>query len=194
MKCNSKAPFRNIKPLNIDEFDVDACLNIINFEIRESCPLNNLYNNTRFLRKYAIFLGTLLILVGFFECFLGSKYIEVTTFILVTLSTITGTAFIFYQFFEPGNLDDFIIWLVSMLSLVLGGLFSYLVIRNKRVVLGFLLGLTMGVLAGIIFYTGVTVNLHSNPRVIYKLTLLVYPVGNHDSFCRWRNSFLLLLL
>ena len=164
LKCNpdmKRGQFELVK----SDFGKDRCENRFEFKTSESCPKVNFYVIWNFVKQFSIIFGAVLILIGIFETFYGSKVMIVTIFLATCMSTITVVFILLFQFIIPSGGNPSIVWVVLGISTIIGILLGYLVSKYNKVVIGMILGGYMGYIVGIILYDSIFVHIHGSPSV-----------------------------
>lgn len=165
MKCNSFMAEKELNITNKQSFNPSLCHNELIIESKEACPKANFYTIWVFVNKYSFLIGAILMIVGLFETFLGSKLVTITIFIVACAVTVTLVFIFLFQFIIPNNTHHYIVWVVLGISLVLGIVLGYLTARFKKVALGFTLGGYMGYIGGLMLYTFALNRINANPNV-----------------------------
>lgn len=154
-------------------FDKDRCENSFVFNTKEACPKVNFYVVWEFINKFSIIFGAVLILIGIFETFYGAKVMIVTIFLATCMATVTFVFIFLFQFIIPSGGNPNIVWVVLVISIIVGIIIGYIVSKNNKIVIGMILGGYMGYIIGVILYDSMFIHIHASPKVKFIWIILI---------------------
>lgn len=123
-----------------------------------------------FFDKFGLFLGIIIICLGFFLLTFGAKFLKVTVVIVGTLTCITVAFLVIFNFFTVSS--NTVVWIIIAVSAVVGLAFSYF-LSNLLTLFVMIVGGYMGYTFSIFLYNLVLNFVHINPTAVYWVTLVV---------------------
>lgn len=97
-----------------------------------ACPVFTVNALIQFVDEYAWLFGTGFIVIGLFLAFLGKKLFNFALFIVTTLIVAGLILFIFYATFLQDNTASWVSWTVVSISILLGLLGGYLMVKMEK--------------------------------------------------------------
>ncbi len=149
----------------------DTCKYDLYFRTYGGCPTFNLYAVWNFLLKFKVIFGTILIVQGLFFFTLGAKLVIVTLFTVCVLLVVGGMFFIFFVVLFTEASPVFV-WVILVLSLILGVGLGYFVAKYKKGAFGLLLGGYMGFILGVLLYNLLFVKITWAPTAVFWFTII----------------------
>lgn len=137
---------------------------------KHGCSLTDYYAVEAFLKNNKILIGIIVVIVGIFFCFLGSKMIIITLVIIAFLSTCILVFVFVAAIVGQGKLTTTVGWILFSLAVVLGVICSYVFYKYIKVFYAVLGGLTGYILAASV-YTYFLRYIEANPTVVYWVTV-----------------------
>lgn len=104
---------------------------LLYFKSPHACPLYDFYTFWQFIDENQGIFAVIIILIGLFECIFGYKLLVPTSFIITCIGVIVIVAILFFQYILPPGLDDWVIWVILLLSLVVGLVAGFFVAKLK---------------------------------------------------------------
>jgi hypothetical protein len=141
--------------------------NSIVFESKLACPKANFYEVWKFLNDNFWIFGVIMIVFGLFLNFLGSKFVNVTVYIFTCLLTIIAFFILMFQFILKDGSSQTTVWVVLGISIVIGGVFGYFVVKYRDWLLAIIIGGYTGFIFGNLLYNIGLKYIEANPKVIY---------------------------
>jgi hypothetical protein len=86
----------------------------------------------QFVDQYAWMFGTGFIVIGLFLAFLGRKLFNVAVFIVTTMIVTGLILFIFYATFLESNTEAWVSWTVLALSILLGLVCGFFMVKLEK--------------------------------------------------------------
>jgi hypothetical protein len=117
-----------------------------------------------------MFLGIIIICLGFFLLMFGAKFLKVTVVIVGTLVMLSLSFLVMFNFFSVSS--NTVVWVVVAVSFVLGLAFSYF-LSNLLTLFVMIVGGYMGYTFGLFLYNLVLNFIHASPTLVYWGTLIV---------------------
>ena len=108
-----------------------------------------------------------MIAFGLFLNFLGSKFVNVTVYIFTCLLTIIAFFILIFQFILKDGSSQTTFWVVLGISIVIGGVFGYFVVKYRDWLLAIIIGGYTGFIFGNLLYNIGLKYIEANPKVIY---------------------------
>jgi len=87
----------------------------------------------QFVDQYAWMFGTAFIIIGLFLGFLGRKLFNVAVFIVTTLGVAGLILFVFYATFLNDNTEAWVSWTVLSVSILLGLVAGFLMVKLEKI-------------------------------------------------------------
>lgn len=154
-------------------FNQESCENHIYLKSYYACPVVNFYTVWRLLEEHKILTSIILVSFGIVLLFLGERFEKITLCILSFLTVSIILFVVIFQYMPSGGNRDIIFWVTLVVSVILGGLVSYLILQNVEAYTGILLGVSGGYLLGTLIYSLFLIKITWHPNIINILTILV---------------------
>jgi hypothetical protein len=107
--------------------------------------------------------------VGFFLVFFGAKFLIVTVFIAGIMSLSIFSALVYFNIFDSKTNTS--VWIVLSIGAVIGLALCYLLLKFTKIFFMIVGGFT-GYTLGIFLYQLFLNYIHSNPEVVYWITIV----------------------
>jgi len=123
---------------------------------KSGCMVGNLKGIWRFVESNAYIFAIVFMVIGLFNLILGRKLIKPAIAIIFCLSTVVAILFLLYVLILQNDSKDWVLWLLLVVSVILGGIVGFFASKFVRVGV-FFLGLWAGagvglLLNNIVFY------------------------------------------
>jgi len=169
--CDEKGEDKTINILSKSDFNSSSkCEYKINAKSREACPNLNFYAVYKFLKENKFVTGTILVILGLIEVFLGYKFLPVTVFIISVLA-VTSLVFVLVFQFIAVSVKQVVVWIVLGTGAAAGIILGIFLAKYKKVFFGILGGL-LGLILGNVFYVLILRFVDWSPTAIYWITLV----------------------
>jgi hypothetical protein len=172
IKCSPNAELNKIQLTSYNNFGDDQCEKRVEFISKEACPLINFYSIWAFAQTYKIFVGLFFIAIGIFLAVFGNKFLIVTFLITTALATVTFLCIVLFAIFIKEGTSIYVVWILLILSTIIGLIVGFLMIKIMKVTLGFILGGYTGYMLGLFLYNMIFIQINSNPGLVYWLVLI----------------------
>jgi hypothetical protein len=167
----------------------DKCNLTLSINSTHACPMVNYYSIASFLDGFKIAMSILLMIVGVYLLVFGPMFPKPTVFVVVNLTTIALTVVIFFNIFTFP--EYWVIWVVAGCAAVLGIFLTFLSFKVKSTFL-MIQGVSLGYSFGSLIYELFLVYIHSNPQVVYWLTIAVAAaIGAGIGYCLPKHVFII---
>lgn len=150
----------------------DNCKMDIFVKSKQGCNLTDYYAIEALLKNNNVIVGIIIVVVGIFFCFLGSKVVIITLVIIAFLAVCILVFIFVVAMVGQGKLTQTVFWILFSLAFVLGCLCSYLFYKFIKVFYAVLGGLT-GYIVAASTYTYFLRYIEANPTVVYWVTVAV---------------------
>ena len=148
--------------------------NSIVFESKVACPKANFYEVWKLLNDNFWIFGVIMIVFGLFLNFLGSKFVNVTVYIFTCLLTIIAVFILVFQFILKDGSSQTTVWVVLGISVVIGAIFGYIVVKYRNWLLAIIIGGYTGFIFGNLLYNIGLKYIEANPQVIIILMFILF--------------------
>ena len=159
--------------MNETKFDPHKRENIIAFRSKQACEKLNLYYIWNFIVKYKVIFASIMIILGLFELLFGNYLIRPTTYIICMAAVVIFTFVLIFQIFIPSGTHEAVVWVVLVISLVLGGVAGYFVSKYNKIFLSIILGAVSGFFIAQVLYTTIFAKIKSKPVLVKVLTYVI---------------------
>lgn len=150
---------------------------LLYFKSQYACPKVNFYSFWSFIDKYDWMFAILLIIVGLFECVYGRRAIIATSFIISCIAVALILVIIATQFLLGPDSDSWTYWLVIILAILIGLAIGYLVSKNYKKSLVFIVGGVGGFFLGELLFNLFGNRFGTNLTIVHILFIIVAVVG-----------------
>lgn len=167
-----------ITVLNAAELDLDQpgrldkCGIVVKAKSVHGCPLSNYYAVSAFIEANRIIFMIVIVVIGIFLTYLGSKIINITLMITAFFATVIGVFLVVFGIFGAYKISNGIMWLIFSLTIVLACGVGFLFYKFKQI-FTISLGALTGYFCSMMLYNFVLRYIKSNPDVVYWVTLVV---------------------
>lgn len=163
----------NAADLDLDQPGrVDKCSLVVKAKSVHGCPLSNYYAVSAFMEANKIIFMIVIVVIGIFLTYLGSKILNITLMITAFFATVIGVFLVVFGIFGAYKISNGIMWLIFSLTILLAGGVGFLFYKFKQIFSISLGGLT-GYFCSMMLYNFVLRYIKSNPDVVYWVTLVV---------------------
>lgn len=138
---------------------------------KEACVKMNFYVIWKFIMDYKAIFAAALILFGLFNCILGQKFSQFTSFLLA-LFAVTVLWLILSQYILPSGCATWIIWVMLAIGLILGATAGYFVFKYHKKVIAFLVGGVAGFFLGEFLFNLLGNKINWNSTVVHILFII----------------------
>ena len=145
---------------------------VLFFETDEACPKFDFYVIWSFVNDYSFVFAIIVIAFGIFNCVLGKRFAQYTSFILALFGVTVFTLF-FFQFILPPGCARWIVWVILIIGIILGCTAGYFVFKYHEKFMSFLVGGLAGFLFGEFLYALFGNKINGHPTLIHILFILV---------------------
>jgi len=160
---NEKDPIKWIST----EVGLNKNPNSIVFESKLACPKANFYEVWKVLNDNYWIFGASMIILGLFLNFLGSKFISITIYIITGILTILFFFILMFQYIIPSGADPAIVWVVLGISVIIGGVLGYFVVKYRNWLLAIIIGIYTGFIFGNLLFNIGLKYIEANPNVYF---------------------------
>lgn len=171
-KENTKQEFNRTLSYFKKSFDDGIFRTVLFFETEAACPKFDFYQIWEFINKYNYIFAIILIAFGLFNCILGQKLSQYTSFIL-TLFVVTILCMFLFQFILPSGCADWIIWVILVVGIILGCTAGYFVFIYHEKFMAFLVGGIAGFFLGEFLFNLFGSLIKVNPTLINILFVII---------------------
>ena len=174
LRCKEKAEREFNKSLSYfnKSFDDGIYRTVLFFETEAACTKFDFYKIWEFINKYNYIFAIILIAFGLFNCILGQRFSQYTSFIL-TLFVVTVLSIFLFQFILPSGCADWIIWVILIIGVILGCTAGYFVFIYHEKFMAFLVGGIGGFLLGEFCFNLFGGLIKANPTLINILFIVI---------------------
>lgn len=163
----------NASDLDLDQPGrVDKCSLVVKAKSVHGCPLSNYYAVSAFMEANKIIFMIVIVVIGIFLTYLGSKILNITLMITAFFATVIGVFLIVFGIFGAYKISNGIMWLIFSITILLAGGVGFLFYKFKQIFTISLGGLT-GYFCSMMLYNFILRYIKSNPDVVYWVTLVV---------------------
>ena len=174
LKCNSSVNkfFDESKSYHMQKMSDGKYQSLLYFETKHACPKYNFYVIWKFVNDYVGFFALALIAFGAFNCLLGHKLAKFTAFLLALFGVVVLVLF-FSQYILPSGCDQWIIWVILVIGIILGCTAGYFVFKYHEKILTFLVGGLGGFLLGEFLFNLFGNAINGNGTLIHILFIVI---------------------
>ena len=174
LKCNSSVNkfFDESKSYHMQKMSDGKYQSLLYFETKHACPKYDFYVIWKFVNDYVGFFALALIAFGAFNCLLGHKLAKFTAFLLALFGVVVLVLF-FSQYILPSGCDQWIIWVILVIGIILGCTAGYFVFKYHEKILTFLVGGLGGFLLGEFLFNLFGNAINGNATLIHILFIVV---------------------
>ena len=173
LRCKDKVKQDFNKSLSYFNKSVDGIYRtVLFFETEAACTKFDFYLIWEFINNYNYIFAIILIAFGLFNCILGQRLSQYTSFILV-LFVVTILSLFLFQFILPSGCADWIIWVILVLGVILGCTAGYFVFNYHEKFMAFFVGGIAGFLLGEFFFNLFGSLIKANPTLINIIFIVV---------------------
>lgn len=153
-------------------FDDGSFRTVLFFETESACTKFDFYQIWEFINNYNYIFAIILIAFGLFNCILGQRFSQYTSFLL-TLFIVTVLSVFLFQFILPSGCADWIIWVILVVGVILGCTAGYFVFIYHEKFMALLVGGIGGFLLGEFFFNLFGSLIKANPTLINILFIVI---------------------
>lgn len=174
LKCNSTVNklFDESKSYHMQKMSDGKYQTVLYFESKHACPKYNFYVIWKFVNDYVGFFALALIAFGAFNCLLGHKLAKFTAFLLALFGVVVVVLF-FSQYILPSGCDEWVIWVILIIGIILGCTAGYFVFKYHEKILTFLVGGLGGFLLGEFLFNLFGNAINGNGTLIHILFIVI---------------------
>jgi len=165
---------------------------ILIIESKEACVKVDFYFIFKFIEDYKALFVILLMVFGLFNCILGKRLGKYTAFLLCVF-LITILVLVFSQYVLPSGCNEWIIWVMFAVGIILGCTAGYFTFKYHKKILSFLTGGVSGFFIGQFLYNlfGNRIPLDVNGIVI-NIVFVVISIGVMIAVAFFFNKFIII--
>ena len=145
---------------------------VLFIESKEACTKFDFYVIWKFINDYVYIFAIILIAFGIFNCILGKRLAQYTSFIL-TLVGVTALCLFLFQYILPSGCAQWIIWVILAVGVILGCTAGYFVFKYHDKFMAFLVGGLAGFLLGQFLYNLFGASIKGNATLINILFIVL---------------------
>ena len=175
LRCNKsfdKPEFNESLSYFKKKFDDNIFRTVLFFETKAACTKFDFYQIWEFINDYNYIFAIILIAFGLFNCILGKRLSQYTSFIL-TLFVVTVLSIFLFQFILPSGCADWIIWVILAIGVILGCTAGYFVFIYHEKFMAFLVGGIGGFLLGEFCFNLFGSLINANPTLINIIFIVI---------------------
>jgi len=193
--CNKdmdKKEFNVVEGTSITKNDKGGFDVILIIESYEACVKVDFYFLFKFIEDYKALFVILLMVFGLFNCILGKRLGKYTAFLLCVF-IITILVLVFSQYVLPSGCNEWIIWVMFAVGIILGCTAGYFTFKYHKKILSFLTGGISGFFIGQFLYNlfGNRIPLDVNGIVI-NIVFVVISIGVMIAVAFFFNKFIII--
>ena len=193
--CNKdmdKKEFNVVEGTSITKNDKGGFDVILVIESKEACVKADFYIIFKFIEDYKALFVILLMVFGLFNCILGKRLGKYTAFLLCVF-IITILVLVFSQYVLPSGCNEWIIWVMFAVGIILGCTAGYFTFKYHKKILSFLTGGISGFFIGQFLYNlfGNRIPLDVNGIVI-NIVFVVISIGVMIAVAFFFNKFIII--
>ena len=193
--CNKdmdKKEFNVVEGTSITKNDKGGFDVILIIESKEACVKVDFYFIFKFIEDYKALFVILLMVFGLFNCILGKRLGKYTAFLLCVF-IITILVLVFSQYVLPSGCNEWIIWVMFAVGIILGCTAGYFTFKYHKKILSFLTGGVSGFFIGQFLYNlfGNRIPLDVNGIVI-NIVFVVISIGVMIAVAFFFNKFIII--
>ena len=193
--CNKdmdKKEFNVVEGTSITKNDQGGFDVILVIESKEACVKVDFYFIFKFIEDYKALFVILLMVFGLFNCILGKRLGKYTAFLLCVF-IITILVLVFSQYVLPSGCNEWIIWVMFAVGIILGCTAGYFTFKYHKKILSFLTGGISGFFIGQFLYNlfGNRIPLDVNGIVI-NIVFVVISIGVMIAVAFFFNKFIII--
>ena len=193
--CNKdmdKKEFNVVEGTSITKNDKGGFDVILVIESKEACVKVDFYFIFKFIEDYKALFVILLMVFGLFNCILGKRLGKYTAFLLCVF-IITILVLVFSQYVLPSGCNEWIIWVMFAVGIILGCTAGYFTFKYHKKILSFLTGGISGFFIGQFLYNlfGNRIPLDVNGIVI-NIVFVVISIGVMIAVAFFFNKFIII--
>ena len=158
IKCDPNADTDLISNSSILIYPVNVNLNV---KSKHACAASQINGFFMWVHKNRWALCPMMLILGFLVCFAGKRHLKPLIFIVCIFQATALIIIIVYNTFAVNNEDVWVGWVVIICSLLLGGLFGYVMMTHQKIG-GFFLVAWGGFNTGLLFYNAFLYKIDSN--------------------------------
>lgn len=144
---------------------------VFEFNSQYGCPDMTVYAVWNFIQRYYVFFACAMIAFGLFELFLGN-YIAKATIVMITALTVIVFLFILIFQILPVKGNNTVVWVVLVISLILGLAVGVLIAVYANQIFGFVIGALCGYIGGLFVYNLLSRFITWHPDIIQWLIII----------------------
>ena len=152
--------------LNLEDFNPDKCVNIIQGKSKEACGILSRSSVQNFLMKYKLYIGLSFIAVGIYLGFFGAYFIHMTIVFLMEIFVII-IMFKILMIIDIGGITILIICGIIIIEI---GILSYMLEVRMEIFIG-LVGGIFGFILGTIIYDFIGIYFRNN--IAYYILIFI---------------------
>ena len=152
--CNKdmdKKEFNVVEGTSITKNDQGGFDVVLVIESKEACVKVDFYFIFKFIQDYKALFVILLMVFGLFNCILGKRLGKYTAFLLCVF-LITILVLVFSQYVLPSGCNEWIIWVMFAVGIILGCTAGYFTFKYEKYVLALVIGGVSGFFIGQFLY------------------------------------------
>ena len=175
-------------PFLINEITNDQNQFLIIGESSAGCPIVEYNPVYQFIVDNQLPIGIVMIVIGFIECFLGLAIIKETIFFVGFLAAFGFLMMVFGEFFLTTSSGVFTIWLMILISVLLGGAVGYISTSLPKIgfmSMGFWIGFVLGFIVNNLFLY--KININPPGLLLYVIMGMFGCIFGMVSACIWRH-------
>ena len=187
-----KKEFNVVEGTSITKNDQGGFDVILVIESKEACVKVDFYFIFKFIQDYKALFVILLMVFGLFNCILGKRLGKYTAFLLCVF-LITILVLVFSQYVLPSGCNEWIIWVMFAVGIILGCTAGYFTFKYHKKILSFLTGGVSGFFIGQFLYNlfGNRIPLDVNGIVI-NIVFVVISIGVMIAVAFFFNKFIII--